>query len=143
DSPGGVLAGAASAVARLAPGLGLRAIDSSHVSRNPDVVESYRADPLVHHGKTPAATLAALLLAGSHIMRNSSRLTLPALLLHGATDHIVSNSGSRALFREAASVDKVLKVYPDCYHELLNEPEQEDVMADILAWLNGHIRPPR
>ena len=39
---------------------------------------------------------------------------------------------------EHAGAPVTLKLYPGFYHELLNEPEREQVLADILAWLAAH-----
>src|SRR5204863_8513498 len=44
----------------VAPKLGVFEIDSATVSRDPEVVRDYDADPLNHHGKLPARTVAEL-----------------------------------------------------------------------------------
>src|SRR6202043_2045773 len=44
----------------LTPRLPLIAVDPSLISRDPAVVEAYVQDPLVHHGKLPARTVAEL-----------------------------------------------------------------------------------
>jgi alpha-beta hydrolase superfamily lysophospholipase len=38
----------------------------------------------------------------------------------------------------AGSTDKTLRLYDGLYHEILNEPEQETVITDLLDWLNAH-----
>ena len=48
------------ALSVIAPRAPLIAIDSALVSRDPAVVEAYRSDPLVHHGKVPARTAVQL-----------------------------------------------------------------------------------
>jgi acylglycerol lipase len=35
-----------------------------------------------------------------------------------------------------SSADKTLKLYEGLYHEILNEPERETVLADIVGWLD-------
>ena len=30
-----------------------------------------------------------------------------------------------------------VKLYPDCRHEILNEENKEEVMADILQWIKN------
>ena len=44
----------------VAPGLGVYQLDASLISRDPEVVRAYEQDPLVHHGKLPARTVAEL-----------------------------------------------------------------------------------
>ena len=36
----------------------------------------------------------------------------------------------------AASGDKTLKLYEGLYHEILNEPERQTVLDDLLSWLD-------
>jgi acylglycerol lipase len=39
----------------------------------------------------------------------------------------------------AGSADKRLIEYDGPYHEILNEPEQDKVMDDLVAWLDQHL----
>ena len=48
-------------------------------------------------------------------------------------------SGSRFLHAAISSDDKTLKIYPGLYHEILNEPERDQVLADILAWTDARV----
>ena len=43
------------------------------------------------------------------------------------------------LYGNVSSSDKTLKIYEGLYHEILNEPEQDEVKKDIISWLNSHI----
>ncbi len=47
--------------------------------------------------------------------------------------------GSKQLYERAESKDKTLKLYDGFYHEVMNEPEKERILADILEWLCGHL----
>ncbi|MCB1676374.1 MAG: lysophospholipase [Halioglobus sp.] len=118
------------------PRLGVLQLDASAVSRDPQVVRDYLDDPLVHHGKLSARKVAQLFAAMQRIQRQAAQITLPMLLLHGASDTLASPDGSRFLFEHISSKDKILKIYPDLYHEIFNEPERETVMADVVAWCN-------
>lgn len=122
----------------LAPGLGTVALEASGVSRDPDVVSAYQADPMVFHGKVPARTAREMLRASDLVAARAGDLRLPLLVMHGGADVIVPVAGSEALERDAASGDKTLTVYEGLYHEIFNEPEREKVLADLIAWLNAH-----
>ena len=37
------------------------------------------------------------------------------------------------------SADKGLLVYEGLYHEVLNEPERDRVIGDVIAWLDHHV----
>ncbi|MEL7236918.1 MAG: alpha/beta hydrolase, partial [Chloroflexota bacterium] len=65
-------------------------------------------------------------------------ITLPMLIMHGEGDRIVDASGSVALYNGISSADKQLRLYPELYHELVNEPERDMVLADMVNWLDDH-----
>jgi alpha-beta hydrolase superfamily lysophospholipase len=37
------------------------------------------------------------------------------------------------------SSDKTLTTYDGLYHEIFNEPEQDRVLDDLVAWLDAHV----
>jgi len=127
-----------SVVAALLPTLPTVILDSSHISRDPQVVARYDSDPLVYRGGTPARTGAELIRATKRIQQDMEALTLPVLIMHGTADKLADPQGSRDLYARAASTDKTLKLYQDYYHEVLNEPEKGQVIADLIAWLDAH-----
>jgi acylglycerol lipase len=129
-----------SLVTRLRPGAGVRALPASGVSRDPAVVEAYANDPQVYHGKMPASTIAALRRAIARVHLDMDTISLPLLVMHGSADALVTTKGSEALAARAISADKTLKVYEGLAHEILNEPEKEQVLADLRAWIEAHIR---
>lgn len=109
------------------------------ISRDPAVVEAFRNDPLVFHGRFPVRTGAEILANAKHLQTNASRLRLPLLIFHGTGDFVTDPQGSRLLASRAASSDKTLRLYEGFYHEVFSEPEREQVVADLLAWLDGHL----
>ncbi len=64
-------------------------------------------------------------------------LTLPCLIMQGSGDGIVDPAATEDFFKEVTSADKTLKVYDGLYHEVLNEPEKEDILREISAWLSA------
>ncbi len=127
-------------LARLLPRLPVGRLDSAEISRDPQVVARYDADPLVYRGRMPAGTIAALVRAARMVLANLETITLPLLLLHGTMDSLADPEGSRQLHEQAASSDKTLKLYEGLYHEIFNEPEQERVLDDLVGWLEAHTR---
>ena len=65
----------------------------------------------------------------------ASGYRLPVFFLHGKADRIIPCSASVKIFEQIISEDKTLKLYEGLYHELVREPEREEVWQDILAWL--------
>lgn len=126
-------------LARLLPQAGILALDSSAISKDKAVVSAYINDPLVYTGKVTARLGAEMLAAMQRVTAEAETLRLPLLLLQGSDDRLVDPAGARMLYEKARSTDKTLKVYPGLYHEVFNEPEREQVFADMEAWLQAHL----
>jgi acylglycerol lipase len=111
------------------------------ISRDPKVVESFQYDPLNYHGWVRARWLFQMLRAADLIAMEAPNIQKPLLVLHGGGDRFISPSSSQMLYDTASSVDKKRQVYPGLYHEILNEPEQRAVLADIANWLEMRQKP--
>ena len=129
----------AKALGVVAPGLPVQELDSKAISRDPAVVAGYDSDPLVHHGKVPAGIARALLLVGETMPQRAAALTSPLLVVHGVQDRLVDVSGSRKLVEVVGSSDVELKEYPALYHEVFNEPERNQVLDDVVSWINARL----
>lgn len=125
-------------VALIIPKVPLIQLDGTAISRDPAVVARYDEDPLNYRGKIPAGTLASMWSNSAVAMKQVHTLKLPMLVMHGEADRLVPAKVSRLLFERAASTDKALKIFPELYHEIFNEPEQEQVIAEMIAWLDAH-----
>ena len=123
----------------VAPTLGIFDVDPERVSRDPDVVRAYEEDPLVHHGKLPARSVGEFAAAVDRFPSQVPVLSLPLLVMHGTGDRIVPVAASLMVNDGAGSDDKQLELYEGLYHEILNEPEQDRVMDDIVAWVNVRL----
>ena len=134
-----VLAWFAKAVGAIAPGLPLQELDASAVSRDPAVVNAYNTDPLVYHGKVPAGVGRTLLLVGETMPQRAASLTAPLLVVHGSEDRLIPPDGSRQLVEAVGSSDVQLKIYPGLYHEVFNEPERDQVLDDVVSWINARL----
>jgi acylglycerol lipase len=108
------------------------------VCRDPEVVKAYEDDPLVLKAIT-LRLLYTTFIQGIGWLHNSiPNYQIPCLILHGGNDLIVPNSASQWFYDHIGSQDKTLKIYPECYHEILNEREEKDqVIADIVHWITG------
>ena len=134
-----LLAFAAKGLGALLPGLPVQEIDAGYISRDPAVVEEYNADPLVYHGKIPAGIGRALLQVGETMPQRAPALTAPLLVVHGSDDLLIPVDGSRRLVECVGSTDVELKVYPGLYHEVFNEPEQAQVLDDVVSWITARL----
>jgi len=123
----------------LAPKAGILGLDTTYLSHDQTVVDTYNADPLVFHGKTPARLAAEMLRAMKIVSSTAQKITLPVFILHGSGDKIVDPAASEMLYEKVGSKDKTLKIYEGLYHEVHNEPEREVMFKDLEDWLQTHV----
>ncbi len=120
---------------RFLPKLRVLQLDASEISRNPEVVNRYRKDPLVFSGKVTARLAEQLFSEMKRVEDRAADIELPMLILHGSADGLTSPEGSKMLHQKISSRDKKLTIYEGLYHEIYNEPEQDEVMTDVANWL--------
>jgi alpha-beta hydrolase superfamily lysophospholipase len=121
----------------LAPRLPLIDIDAAHISRDPAVVEDYRRDPLVYHGRLPARTVAELARAIESFPERAGSITAPTLIMYGTEDRLCPVAGSVMLGERVGATDRTVIPYEGLYHEIFNEPEQARVLDDLCGWLEA------
>jgi acylglycerol lipase len=114
------------------PGEGL---STAMLSRDSTVIKAYENDPLVYHGPIPPGF--TMFKEFSNLYNRVQQIKLPAIIMagNGGPD----GARSRVLFERIGSKDKTLKLYEGLLHEIFNEPEYPQVMADMEAWLKEHI----
>ncbi|MEM7586287.1 MAG: lysophospholipase [Acidobacteriota bacterium] len=128
---------AAAVLGRLAPRLFIRvAIPPEVLSRDEAVQRAYVEDPLMVSGAT-----AGLALQIFKTMKRTSaaydRVELPLYVLHGEADRLVPIKASRPL---AGRPNVTYRSWPNLRHECLNEPEREQVMAEISSWIDARLK---
>jgi alpha-beta hydrolase superfamily lysophospholipase len=132
----------ARALSAVLPKMGVALIDASGISRDQSVVDAYISDPLVYRGKIRARLGAELIdTIERSLPSKMAVIEDPVLLVHGTEDRLSNTEGSSLLYKSVKSKDKTLKYYKGFYHETLNEPGRAEVLSDIAAWLEDHIRP--
>jgi alpha-beta hydrolase superfamily lysophospholipase len=119
----------------LFPRLRLVRMGCRNISRDEAVVRQFREDPLVFHGRFPVRTGAEILRAGEVVRQRFQEVRVPLLILHGTADRVATVDASRALYEQAQTDNKRLCIYDGLYHEVLNEPEREQVRADLIEWI--------
>ena len=122
------------ATSKLIPRLALdNEVDPKLLSRLPDVVEAYRADPLVH-SKISSRLYTEWLAATRHILDHAGEIKIPFLILAGTDDGLIDPQGSQELHTKAASMSE-LRLLEGRYHEPFNDRDNEEVFALITKWL--------
>lgn len=125
----------ARAARRIAPRLAIGSgIDPQGLSRDPEVVRRYLADPLIFRTMTTSLG-CELLAAAPRTAALAGEVEVPVLLLHGEADPICPVEGSRAFHAGLRAPGAALRTYAELRHEIFNEPEREAVWQDVLHWL--------
>lgn len=112
------------------------------ISRDPAVVRDYVGDPLVHD-RISGLLGRFIATEGQAVIDAAPGWRVPTLLMWAGADRCVRPAGSA---RFAASVPPDLltsREWPALAHELFNEPEQAEVLTQLVTWLDHHFpRPP-
>jgi acylglycerol lipase len=109
------------------------------VSRDPEALKMKYSDPLVYTGPIRVRTGNEILRITSYLQRNLSRVTVPFLVLHGTADMITDPRASQRLYEASTSTSKSIKLYDGYLHDLLFEPERDDIANDIINWLSARL----
>lgn len=121
----------------MAPGVSTSSgLDPQTISRDPEVVNAYVNDPLVHNQLTlgfAKSSMNAIEWANQHV----SEWDLPVLVMHGELDKLGYVIGSKE-FASKVKGDCTLKIWQGLYHEVHNEPEKEQVFEYLYEWLDAH-----
>jgi len=142
DAPA-LLVGSVKVFSAIAPKLAVFELDDTKFSRDPKVVASMKDDPLIYDGKGPARTAAEIIGAIDRIREQSKTMTVPLLAMHGSKDQVTPPAGSKELVEAAASTDKTFKSWDGLYHDLLHEPEKQQVVDLVLAWMDARAPQPK
>lgn len=111
-------------------------LDTSQLSRIPEVAEKYEADPLVFSTITPR-WFTEMELAQARVHAAAATFTLPMLMVISEGDPITNPVDARR-FTEAYGGDGRVSEYGEALHELFNETEQDKLFAEVVAFLDEH-----
>lgn len=118
-----------------APELPEATTDFSGMSRDAEAVRAYVADPLVFRGRYKRPLLEAEVVALDRFREQVDRLTMPVLFCHGTDDSFVDYRTSLAAVESLPSDDVTIRLYEGARHELVNETNRDEVIADIAAFV--------
>ena len=130
------------ALATLAPNFTVsNAINPEHLSRDAEVAQRFRADPLVHD-RVSVRFGRFIKAAGPANLAAASRWAVPTLLLYAGRDRIINAAGSRTFAERAAQSRHVrtgtvtARCFEGASHELFSEPDAPEFFQAMYAWLN-------
>lgn len=116
------------------------------LSRDQAQVDAYIASPLCGFSAAPES-FVSMLGAGQRTgdlqaLRNI-RSDLPIYIFSGDHDPVGGNGALLDVlaqrYRDAGIQDVSLRKYADGRHEMFNETNREEVIAELVSWLDGHL----
>ena len=110
------------------------------VSRDPAAMLAKYSDPLVYTGPIRVRTGHEILRISSYLMQNLESVTVPFLVLHGTADRVTDPLASQDLYNVASSGYKDIKLYDGFLHDLLFEPERDEIGTDIIHWMEKKLQ---
>jgi alpha-beta hydrolase superfamily lysophospholipase len=113
-------------------------LNVNHISRDPEEVAKYVNDPLVHN-KVSASLGMSLLDAGEWLDNFQGKSPVPLLIMHGTEDQITSAASSEQ-FAGKMEGRVTFKKWDKLFHEIHNEPEQQQVFEFTLDWINSQLK---
>lgn len=125
-------------VGRLLPKQQMKhAVPPEHLTRDQEIVESYRNDPLCHNTGTLEGL--ASLLDRTAALSNGSRPVHSGvrslLLTHGNGDKTCSFDEAMKYFNAQTVADKAAKPYEGAYHQLHNDHCKDEFTKDVVDWI--------
>ena len=91
------------------------------------------------HHLISARMFSAVNRGAAEALAGAVRIRLPLLLIHGSADPVTSVAASEEFYERLGSDDKKLSIYPGMLHETHNEIGREQVIEEVLAWLEAHL----
>lgn len=113
------------------------------LSRDPDVAQAFADDPLTFYANVPRlfGVLDGLRLLGRPA-KNLGR-DVPLLIMIGSDDTLGGEASVTRLATEyverSGFTDVTVEIYADARHELFNETNRDEVVADLLEWLGARV----
>lgn len=128
-------------VARVtAPSVGFpNGLDTTGISRDPEVMRLHDEDPMIHDKISPRL-YADFTEARQRVLRDARRLSVPALVLHGGADRVVDIEGSKEFCAAAPAGRTRFVRVDDAYHEIFNDVGRDELVKGVVDWLGAVLR---
>lgn len=127
---------------RIAPSLPLpTGLDVTALSRDPQVIAAYRADPLVH-GKLSSRLYASARALQPQLETIAAQLKLPVLHFHGDQDRLTSCPASVRIAKHWTHPRSRLEVVPGGFHELHDDLDAAKFYQQLRDWIAQQLDAP-
>ncbi len=113
-------------------------MDANTASRDEKVLAAYAQDPL-RHTRGTARLATEFLTIVAEIQSQVENICIPLLIMQGGADKVTLPESSLTFFHKVTFPDKTFREYPGTYHEIQNDINYPEVLADMEEWLEHHL----
>lgn len=110
-------------------------IAPDHVTRDPQMQEQYKNDPL-NFKKVSVRWFNELQREMVTARERVQKMNVPLLVLQAGSDCLIDPKGIEAFVGQVPHANRTFTAFPELYHEVLNEPEREQVLQSLVEWLD-------
>jgi alpha-beta hydrolase superfamily lysophospholipase len=107
------------------------------MTTNPQAILMLENDPYWRRKQT-ASFLLQILQMRLGILKQATRITIPALVMQAEADKSITLPGSKKLYEALASSDKTRKTYPNYAHDSEFENDRSQMDNDLASWIQEH-----
>jgi len=115
------------------------------LTRDENEVQKYIDDPRCGFS-LPSSILKILGESNEKLLDTENDEKIPkelkVYIFVGSNDSVGGKEGAAALverYKNAGIKEVAFKAYPECRHELFNELNKEEVIRDVISWLDSHL----
>lgn len=97
----------------------------------------------MYQDKPRLRTAVEIMRICTEIEDTLSKVTIPFIVLQGEQDKVTDPEACKALYEQASSEDKTLKLYPGMWHGITTGESDENielVLTDIITWMDMRVR---
>jgi alpha-beta hydrolase superfamily lysophospholipase len=109
-------------------------LKSEDISSIKEEVSKYEEDPLVH-SKISAKLFTSIVKGGEYLIHNTHKFKHPIFLAHGQQDKIISHDATAEFAKDSRLF--TFKSYPKSKHEIHHDVDFENLMGDMMEWMEG------
>jgi alpha-beta hydrolase superfamily lysophospholipase len=113
-------------------------LDLSAASRDEKILAAYAEDSL-RHTRASARLATEFLATVDWVNAHAADWQLPLLILQGGADRVTLPEGGKLFCQRVSCKDQLRIEYPGAYHELQNDLNYQEVLADLENWLEQHL----
>lgn len=113
-------------------------IKYSDLSHDEAMLKSYAADTL-RHDKISSGLFLTMVENFPKLQAGAQKLKMPVLMQLAGDDRLVSTEAAREFFEKLPNKKNKLYTYAESFHEVYNDHERAEVIADLKKFINPYL----